>query len=75
MKLHYYEETDSLYIDLSERPGAESQEVAPGVVLDFDADGHLVGIDVDHASKILDLSRVEVEALPQPSVEMATTVK
>ncbi len=72
MKLHYYEETDSLYIDLSERPGAESQEVAPGVVLDFDSDGHLVGIDVDHASKVLDLSRVEVEALPLPSVAMKT---
>jgi len=72
LKLHYYEETDSLYIDLSERPGAESQEVAPGVVLDFDSDGHLVGIDVDHASKVLDLSRVEVEALPLPSVAMKT---
>ena len=70
MKLHYYEETDSLYIDLSEKPGVESEEVAPGVVLDFDADGHLVGIDVDHASKVLDLSRVEVEALPFPAVSM-----
>ena len=38
--------------------------MAPGVVLDFDADGHLVGIDVDHASKIMDLSRLEVESLP-----------
>jgi len=70
LKLHYYEETDSLYIDLSEKPGIESEEVAPGVVLDFDADGHLVGIDVDHASKVLDLSRVEVQALPFPSVSM-----
>ncbi len=50
MKLHYYEETDSLYIDLIDKPGTKSKEVAPGVVLDFDADGHLVGIDVDHAS-------------------------
>ena len=75
MKLHYYEDTDSLYIDLSERPGAESREVAPGVVLDFDADGHLVGIDVDHASEVLDLSRVEVEALPFPSVTMGTASK
>jgi uncharacterized protein YuzE len=64
MKLHYYQETDSLYIDLVDRPSAESRNVAPGVVLDFDANGVLVGIDIDHASQKLDLSRVETIALP-----------
>ena len=64
MKFHYYAETDSLYIDLSEKPSADSREVAPGVVLDFDAKGNVVGIDIDHASKIVDLSKVEAEALP-----------
>ena len=64
MKLHYYRETDSLYIDLAHRPSAESRNVAPGVVLDFDANGVLVGIDIDHASQKLDLSRVETIALP-----------
>lgn len=66
MKLHYYAETDSLYIDLAERPSVESREVAPGVVLDFDAAGALVGIDIDHASDHLELSRVETYALPVP---------
>jgi uncharacterized protein YuzE len=64
MKLHYNRETDSLYIDLADRPSAESRQVAPGVVLDFDAGGALVGIDIDHASEKLDLSRVETVALP-----------
>ena len=64
MKFHYYRDTDSLYIELSDRVGADSQEVAPGVVLDFDAEGHVVGIDIDHASKIVDLSKLEAEALP-----------
>lgn len=64
MKLHYYPETDSLYIDLSEKLSADSLEVAPGVVLDFDAEGNLVGIDIDHASKVVSLSRLEAEALP-----------
>lgn len=50
MKLHYDSDTDSLYIDLADRPGVESLEVRPGVVLDLDADGHVVGIDIDHAS-------------------------
>ena len=64
MKFHYYPETDSLYIDLSEKVSVDSHEVAPGVVLDFDAEGRLTGIDIDHASQIINLSRLEAEALP-----------
>ncbi len=64
MKLHYYPETDSLYIDLAERPAADSREVVPGVVLDFDSSGRLVGIDIDHARHIVNLARLEAEALP-----------
>jgi uncharacterized protein YuzE len=63
VKLRYYSETDSLYIDLADRASAESREVAPGVVLDFDADGQIVGIDIDRASAIVDLSRLESEGL------------
>ncbi len=64
MKLHYFSETDSLYIDLSNKVSADSQEVAPGVVLDFDSQGRLVGIDIDKASETVDLSKLEAEALP-----------
>ncbi len=70
MKFHYYKETDSLYIDLAERPAADSREAAPGVVLDFDADGHLVGIDIDHASTIVSLGRLEAESLPVTSIAL-----
>jgi len=51
MKLNYYPETDSLYIDLVSRPGTESREISDGVVLDYDAQGNLVGIDIDNAQK------------------------
>ncbi len=71
MKFHYYPETDSLYIDLSERTSVESEEVRPGVVLDVDAEGRLVGIHIDRASEAVDLSRLEVEALPMTSVSLA----
>ena len=64
MKLRYYPETDSLYIDLSSRPGADAVEVADGVVVDFDEDGKVVGIDIDHASRLLDLKTLETEGLP-----------
>ena len=70
MKFHYYPETDSLYIDLAERPSADSQEVASGVALDFDADGRLVGIDIDHASQVVNLSRLEAVSLPVASVSL-----
>jgi uncharacterized protein YuzE len=70
VKFHYYPETDSLYIDLVDRPSVESTEVAPGVVLDFDAAGHLVGIDIDQASAHVDLSRLEAEALPLASLSV-----
>lgn len=64
MKLHYCPETDSLYIELLERPGVDCNEVAPGIILDFDEEGHLVGIDIDRASQVIDLSRLEADALP-----------
>ena len=70
MRLRYYPETDSLYIDLSTKTGVDSNEVAPGVVLDFDADGQLVGIDIDNASKIVDLSRLEAVELPVKGVSL-----
>lgn len=73
MKFHYYPETDSLYIDLSEKTSVDSQEVAPGVVLDFDAEGHLVGIDIDRASRIVNLSRLEAEMLPVTTFSLAVT--
>jgi len=71
MKLHYYPETDSLYIDLAERPSFESEEVAPGVVLDFDEAGKLVGIDIDGASKIVNLTRLESVELPVRNTNVA----
>ena len=56
MKLHYYPETDSLYVELKPGPGAETREVATGLNMDLDANGDVVGFDIDHASKRLDLS-------------------
>lgn len=64
MKLNYYPETDSLYIDLSEHPSAESREISEGVVLDYDAKGNLVGIDIDNASKKVELKQLILSKLP-----------
>lgn len=47
MKLHYYPDTDSLYIEFSDRPGVETREVSDGVNVDIDACGNVVGFDID----------------------------
>ncbi len=70
MKLHYYPETDSLYIDLNDRPSADSREIADGLVVDFDTEGNVVGIDIDRASQRLDLRTLETVALPAVSTRM-----
>jgi uncharacterized protein YuzE len=64
MKVNYFPDTDSLYIDLSERPSVESREISEGVVLDYDASGNLVGIDIDNASTKVDLHRFVVSKIP-----------
>ena len=71
MRLSYHPDTDSLYIHLVERSGTEAHEVASGIVVDFDADGKPVGIDIEHAQKILDLTTLDAESLPV-KVRMAT---
>lgn len=71
MKLNYYSETDSLYIDLSETQSVESREVSEGVVLDYDAEGNLVGIDIDNASRKVRLEQLILNKLPSQVTTVA----
>ena len=64
MKLNYYPETDSLYIDLSSKPSKESVEISEGIVLDYDDDGHITGIDIDNASHKIDLNEIILNKIP-----------
>lgn len=72
MKLHYYPETDSLYIELRDRPGADVREVGDGIIVDVDAEGNPVGIDIDGASHRLDLSTLELIALPAGTTRLVS---
>ena len=71
MKLHYYPETDSLYVELKAGPGAETREVADGLNVDLDAAGSVVAFDIDHASKRFHLSTLETEELPVRSARVS----
>ena len=64
MKLNYYPDTDSLYIDLFHRPSVESREISEGVVLDYDESGNIVGIDIDNASLKVELHELMVSKVP-----------
>ena len=64
MKLKYSPDTDSLYIDLSGKPTVDSREISEGVVLDYDEAGNIVGIDIDNASKKVDLRELMVSKVP-----------
>jgi uncharacterized protein YuzE len=64
MKIAYYPDTDSMYIDLSLKDSVESKEVSPGVVLDYDSNGNITGIDIDNASKKLDLQELTLSKIP-----------
>ena len=64
MKIKYYRDTDSLYIDLSSKPSVKNKEISEDVVLDYDADGNLVSIDIDNASRKIDLNEVILSKIP-----------
>ncbi len=71
MGLHYFPETESLYIELNATPSADSREIADGLVVDFVDRGNPVGLDIDHASEKLDLRTLEIVALPASTTKMA----
>ncbi|MEX2231677.1 MAG: DUF2283 domain-containing protein [Cyclobacteriaceae bacterium] len=57
-------EIDSVYTDFADRPSVESREVSEGIVLDYDTDGNLTGIDIDNASRKVDLQQLTLSGLP-----------
>ena len=64
MKIEYFPDTDSMYIDLSEETSVDSVEVSEGVVIDYNSAGNIVGIDIDQAKKKLNLKELSLEKIP-----------
>jgi uncharacterized protein YuzE len=76
MRLSYHSDTDSLYIHLSENPGVDVIELSKDVAVDLDVDGNPVGIDIEgNASKIVDLSRLELNGVSLESLYVASEPK
>ena len=69
MRLSYHSDTDSLYIHLNDRPGADVIEVSEDVAVDVDADGKPVGIGIEaNASKMVDLPHLELDGVSPTSL-------
>ena len=64
MKIEYFPETDSLYIELNDRLGTDTREIEAGIVLDLDDQGRAVGLDIDQASKHLNLNTLSLKHVP-----------
>jgi uncharacterized protein YuzE len=71
MRINYYPDTDSLYIDLSSKPSVDSREVSDGIVLDYGEDGSLVGIDIDEASTKMEIRELILSKLPAKVKQVA----
>ncbi len=65
MKVTYDRETDTLAIILADTPVAESDEDKPGVILDYDASGNLVSLEILDASRRVSLpTQIEYKVVP-----------
>jgi uncharacterized protein YuzE len=74
MNVEYFPETDMLYIAFVEGISQESEEIADGVVLDFDSAGRVIGIEIEDASQIVDISRLDVSGLPLADMHITQKV-
>jgi len=61
MKIRYFQDTDTLYIEFKETPVAETRDLDENTLLDVDRDGNICGITVEHASERTDIPRFSYE--------------
>ncbi len=71
MNINYYAETDSMYIDLSAKPSVKSEAVSDDLVIDFGEHGEPVGIDIQHASKMLNLTELVTHNMPTKRIAVS----
>jgi uncharacterized protein YuzE len=71
MRIRYFAETDTLYVEFTERPVEETRDLNENTIIDLDVDGNLVAVTLEHAqalTSVFDLSFQQVmplrEAVP-----------
>jgi uncharacterized protein YuzE len=68
MKVTYDRETDTLTVVFLDTPVAESDEDKPGVILDYDASGNLVSLEIlDASRRVTQPTGIEYQVAPSPT--------
>ena len=75
MKIQYFPDTDTLSIRLNDTPSTESEEIAPDVVVDFDEEGGVVGLEIDLASSKVDLKSFGLERIADSGIAFQNRCK
>jgi uncharacterized protein YuzE len=60
MKIHYFADTDTLFIELSDRPSVRTEEINDLVTVDFDIEETLVGVTIESARNQVDLNSINI---------------
>ena len=63
MKMSYFDDTDTLYIEFKEDSVAETKDLDENTILDLDAAGNIIAITVEHASKRTDISQLTLSGI------------
>ncbi len=66
MKIQYFPATDTLSIELSDSPAADTRLITDNITLDLDAQGQPVALDIDQASKYINLTTLDLSKIPFP---------
>ena len=64
MKVQYFQDTDTLYIEFKAAEVAESKDLDENTVLDVDRDGNICGLTIEHACQRADIPRFSYEQIP-----------
>ena len=71
MKIHYFADTDTLFIGLSDRPSVRTEEINELVTVDFDGEETLVGITIESAKAQVDLNSINILTNLEPKTLQA----
>lgn len=63
MKMSYFDDTDTLYIEFKEDSVVETKDLDQNTILDLDASGNIVAITVEHASKRTDVNQLTLSGI------------
>jgi uncharacterized protein YuzE len=72
MKFRYIDETDTFYLIFGDKKSVESEEIADGIVADYDDNGDMIGLEIFSAASKIDFSNLLFESMPFKNVKFVT---